>query len=177
MKKAVKEFLKDEKKKVLRLEYKGSKLNAYWDWFKWRNPLRIVFNGIIYGICYILPPSNFKNALLRLTGIRIGKEVAIAPQVALDPVFPELLTIEDGVVLGWGSKILTHEATIKNFRLGRVKLGKQSLIGAFSLVRSGVSIGKNSVVGMGSFVNKDVNESEVVGGIPEKRIKKLKELI
>lgn len=177
MKQEIKAFLKDEEKKILRIEYSGNKLNPYLEWFEWRNPLKIFFNAVIYELCKILPPSRIKNSLLRATGVKIGSEVAIAPEVALDPIFPELITIEDGAIIGWGSRILTHESTIKNFRLGRVRIGKQSLIGAFSVLRSGVTIGKNSIVSMSSFVNKDVNDGELVGGVPGKIIKKLNELI
>ena len=49
-----------------------------------------------------LPPCSLKNNLYRAMGVKIGKDVVISPDVVLDPVFPELITVEDGVILGWG---------------------------------------------------------------------------
>lgn len=91
----------------------------------------------------------------------------------IDDLYPELVTIHDGAVLGLECVILTHETTVDTFRLGRVEIGKQAMIGVRSVVRSGVSIGEGSQVGACSFVNKNIGDFELVGGVPARKIKDL----
>jgi len=45
-------------------------------------------------------------------------------------------------------------------------------IGANCTILKGVSIGKGSVIGAGSLVNKDIPQNEIWGGVPAKLIKK-----
>ena len=55
--------------------------------------------------------------------------------------------------------------------LGSAKIGEYCLIAPHSCVRDGVIVGKNSVVGMGAVVVKDVDENDVVAGVPARSIK------
>ena len=121
--------------------------------------------------------GKLKNMIYRLFGVKIGKDVFIAPNVHIDWLLPELITIEDGCIIGEHCTILTHEFTIKHGRIGRVHIGKQVTVGAFSIIRSGVTIGDKAVVAMDSLVNKDVSAKDEVGGVPEHEIKKLKKLV
>lgn len=109
--------------------------------------------------------------------MKIGKGVSIAVGANLDVFYPQLITIEDGAILGIESMILTHEHTVKKIRVGRVHIGKQALVGLRSIVRSGVSIGDFSAVCANSFVNRDVKVKELVGGSPIRHIRTLSELM
>ena len=55
---------------------------------------------------------------------------------------------------------------------GKVLIKKRALIGAGSLIRCGVTVGEHAIVGAKSFVNKDVPDFTIVGGVPAKIIKK-----
>lgn len=177
MRPEVKQFI-DSKKMVLSFEYKGKRLNARELLSQLRNPLMVGIRFLIFKIAMYIPSSSFKKWIyIFFGGMKIGKDVVISDGVYIDPYFPELISIQDGAFLGSGSKILTHEATIKHVRLGKVKIGKQVLVGANSLIRSGVNIKEGSVIAMDSFVNKNIEKFELVGGIPEHEIKKLKKLI
>jgi acetyltransferase-like isoleucine patch superfamily enzyme len=112
-----------------------------------------------------------KNSLYRLIGVKIGKNVVIAPYVQIDPFFPELITLEDNVIIGWGAQLFTHEFTQNKIRKGKIHIKKRALIGGFSIIRSGVIIGENVVVSVNSFVTKDIKDNETVGGNPAKKIK------
>jgi len=150
--------------------YTGEKNPAY-EYFQSSGKLRTIFNGFICHICRITPSIRIKNSLYRMIGVKIGKNVVIAAYVELDPYFPELITIEDNVIIGVGAIILAHEYSQEKIRKGKVHIKKRALIGAGSLVRSGVTIGEHAVVAAKSLVNKDVKDREVVGGVPAKKIK------
>jgi len=118
-----------------------------------------------------LPYSPLKVWLYRRMGVRIGEGVYIAPGVFLDAFYPQLIQIEDGAFLGIGCRILTHEFTASFFRAGRVRLGQGAVIGAWSIVRSGVTIGARATTGLGSVVVSDVPDGATVGGIPARPIR------
>ncbi len=154
------------------MDYIETKYNGYtnpaWEFYKIKRRPGLFYNTIICQICKLLPPK-IKNGLYRSIGVKIGNNVLIAPYVQIDPFFPELITLEDNVIIGWSASIFTHEFTQNKIRRGKIHIKKRALIGGFSIVLSGVTIGKNAIVGIGSFVNRDVNDNETVGGNPLKR--------
>ena len=167
----IKEFLENSDYKRVVVPYKGKKLNAACDWRKLQGNLAMLLRAFLNEILRKAPPCSLKNSIYRLMGVKIGKDVLIGPDVSLDPLFPKLITIKDGAVLGWGCQILVHEFLIKELILGRVSIGKKAVVGAHSLIRAGVTIGDEAMVSMKSFVNKDVTNGEAVGGVPAKEIR------
>lgn len=146
--------------------------NPVYDYPKHVSRLRLYFNSLICHICRIVPSIEIKNSLYRVIGVKIGKNVVIAAYTIIDPFFPELITIEDNVIVGVGATILAHEYSQEMLRKGKVHIKKRALIGAGSLIRCGVTIGEHAIVGAKSFVNKDVPDFTTVGGVPAKIIKK-----
>lgn len=172
MQEQIRQFLRDKNRAVLLFDYTAPG-NVVHAWTKIQNPFRFAFNVLVIKICKYLPFST-KNFLLRqLLGMKIGKNVGIASEVDFDGFFPMLIAMEDNVVIGWRVNILCHEFTQRKIRLGRVRVKQNALIGAFSVIRSGVTIGENSMVAMCSFVNKDVPDNELWGGVPARKIKEL----
>jgi len=107
-----------------------------------------------------------KVALLRQRGARIGDQVYLSADVWIDPVFPQLLTVEDHVMIGQGVKIALHEFGRDRFRAGRVIIRRGAVIGGFALIGHGVEIGENAVVGGGAVVGRDVPASMMAIGNP-----------
>lgn len=128
--------------------------------------LRMLGRYLVVSLAQFVPVSPVKIWLLRRVGVKIGRDVYISPGVVFDPLFPELITIEDGVLLGLCCRLITHEYTTKNFRLGRVHIGRDSVIGGWALVRSGVRIGTGVTVGACCFVYKDVPDGATVISVP-----------
>jgi acetyltransferase-like isoleucine patch superfamily enzyme len=83
-----------------------------------------------------------------------------------------------GVVIGENVQIGSHcsiysISTIDN-KKGKVIIKENARIGTHSTVMPGVTIGKNSIVGAHSFVNKDIPDNTIAYGIPVKIIGKNK---
>ena len=57
---------------------------------------------------------------------------------------------------------------------GNVTLGENSYLGIGSIVKHGVKIGKNTVIGGNSFVNKKCLDDFLYFGVPVKQIRKIK---
>ena len=149
------------------IPYTGT-ANPVFDYPKHVGRIRLFFNSFICHICRVIPFIKMKNSLYRMIGVKIGKNVVIAAYVVIDPFFPELITIEDNVIIGVGATILALEYSQEKLRKGKVVIKKRALIGADSLVRCGVTIGKHAVIGAKSFVNKDIPDNAIAGGVPVK---------
>ena len=144
--------------------------NSLLYWYTAKNPLIIVYNFIIIYIAKYLPSLTLKRILYRMTGIKVGKDVAIGLGATFDIFFPELIEIDDNTIIGFNSTVLAHEFLQDSLRIGRVKIGRNVMIGANSTVLPGVVIGDNAKVSAMSLVNKDVRKNEFVGGVPIRKL-------
>jgi len=165
--------------RVLVIPYEGPDLNPrrFWHRLAKRHPVRFFFQTAVVALTTYLPAGEFKNSLLRLIGMNIGRDAFIASGVLFDLEFPTLVTIGPGAIIGTMTKILTHEVTVRSIRVGRIDIGRQAVIGVGCVIRSGVRIGDGAVVSMQSFVHKDVEAGVFAGGKPAEFIKKLDGLV
>ena len=169
-KEEIKDFLEDPNRNQVIVQYKGERLNAACDWWKLQGSLGMLLRSFLGEILMKAPPCSLKNNLYRLLGVKIGKDVVIGPNAFLDLLFPELIIIKDGVILGWGCKIFTHGFLKKELRLGRVCIKEGTVIGAGSTVKGGETIGSDVIVSLCSLVNKDIKNGETIGGVPAEPI-------
>lgn len=151
---------------------KSPNRNSMLNWHDYKNPLIVVFNFIVIEIVKYIPALFAKRFLLRLLGVKVGKQVSVGLGVQFDIFFPELIEIGDNTILGYNATILCHEFLVAEFRKGPVKIGKNVMIGANSTILPGVTVGDNAVVGAMSLINKDVKTNMVVGGVPAREINK-----
>ncbi|MBI2548747.1 hypothetical protein HYW21_05340 [Candidatus Woesearchaeota archaeon] len=167
------EFQKNPSQGYFKLQYNGNRLNAGNDWWRGRNVVRIYVNGIIVEFCRLLPACWLKNALYRLMGAKIGKNVHIAKGVVLDHIYGDLTTIEDDVQIDEDVYIDGHEYTISQTIFGRNHIKKGAHLGHHSFVRCGTTIGENTIIEPYSIAQREIPANEVWGGNPAVFIRKV----
>ena len=101
--------------------------------------------------------------------LKLGKNFDIGTFTYINAKYG--ITINDLVQIGSHCSIYSH-STIDS-KNGSIVLGKNCRIGSHSTIMPNVSIGENSTVAAHSFVNCNIPQNEIWGGIPAKRIKKL----
>ena len=106
-------------------------------------------------------------------GLTLGKFTDIGAFTYINAKF--------GVIIGDNVQIGSHcsiysISTIDD-KKGLVIIKKGACIGSHSVIMPGVVVGKNSIVGAFSFVNKDVPNNVVVVGVPARIIKKIDEKV
>lgn len=113
---------------------------------------------------------------LQIWGVNIlhPKRTFVGEDVTFDTNYPQDITIEEGVRLTSGVKIVTHfmNPSTGCYNRGRVYIGRGAYIGMNTLIVKPVCIGDNAVVGAGSVVTKDIPAGEVWAGNPARFIRK-----
>ncbi len=120
----------------------------------------------------IVPMTFFAMMYFRLAGARIGKNVWLISFSFTDPY---LLTIGDNTIVGGEAVLAGHVWEDGHLILGPITIGRNCLVGTHSYVNPGVTMGDNSVIGMGTFVRRGTQipaKGRIGGicGIPTKRV-------
>ncbi len=144
--------------------------NSLREWKRVRNPLRVARNFLLIWTAKYAPSLRTKRMLYRLSGMKVGKGVSVGIGAVFDLFFPEMIEIGDNTIIGYETLVLSHEFLQKEWRKGPVRIGKDVMIGARSLIMPGVKIGDGAKVASYSLVNRDVEPGEFVGGIPIRKL-------
>lgn len=129
-------------------------------------------------------PRRVRPWVLKKTGCHIGKGCFIGDNVRIDTGHSDMITIEDGVSIAGGTRLLCHQRDFTDYFVGSdyLKLGytikpivlkKGCLVGMESFVMPGVTIGEGVIVGAGSLVTKDVPAWTIATGRPAKVVKQI----
>jgi acetyltransferase-like isoleucine patch superfamily enzyme len=110
--------------------------------------------------------------------VQVGEDTWIGPYTLIDGTGG--LVIGNSCCISAGVHIYTHD-TVKRFVSGGKEPTKHApviledccYIGPQSVIRGGVTIGKHSIVGACSFVNKNVPPMTIVAGTPAKVVGKV----
>ncbi|MBR0304760.1 MAG: sugar O-acetyltransferase [Bacteroidales bacterium] len=101
---------------------------------------------------------NFGCTFLALGGITIEEDVFIAPHCVLATEYhPE------------------DPATRHSLLTKPIVIGRNAWIGANATILAGVKVGENAIVAAGAVVSKDVPANTIVGGVPAKVIRMIKQ--
>lgn len=137
-------------------------------------PIRKFFTNVIISNC---PFNNLRIILYRICGFKIGKNTFIGMKCYLDDMCYENMYIGNSVVISYGVYFACHG---KNQKHLPIIIEDGAYIGMRSSVISnnsdhlgkGVIIGKNSIIGACSLVNKNIPPECTYAGVPIKLIKK-----
>lgn len=147
-----------------------------------RGMLRLLAQKLIHMAARSCIPGDLRRALYRAMGITIGDHVFIGLDTWLDDQFPELITLEDDVVISFRVTVIVHDDAR---RMDRIEAGQNEgtvapvtfkrgcYLGAGSIVLPGVTVGERAVVAAGAVVTRDVPPNVVVGGVPARVIRTL----
>lgn len=125
--------------------------------------LHTFYNAFVDQLATKMPSVRIKRAMYsRILG-KIGSNVNIAPDSRFDFLMPNLISLGDDVVVGMGAKLYTHAITKNKIKVGRVNLGNESLLGGYSVILPGSSIGEGTEVGFRNFINRDVGNNSFLG--------------
>lgn len=122
----------------------------------------------------LFPPFNADYG----RNIKVGKNVFINSGCCFQDQGG--IEIGDNVLIGQQVVIATldHDLIPKkraNMFPSPVKIGNDVWIGAHATILAGVTVGNGAVIAAGAVVTKDVPQNAVVGGVPAKIIKTIKE--
>lgn len=139
------------------------------------------------GWCYgrVMPRCgrNFQvssDAILwGLEHLHVGHDVYVGPGVVI--ICLDRVTIGDGVLFGPYAVVSNGNHRFRDgaYQVGEndaapVGIGAGSWIGANATVLAGVTIGRGVLVAANSAVTQDVEDDDVVGGVPARRLRTVK---
>ncbi len=143
---------------------------ALWYYARDVSRLRVTWNWACQALAKVCPWFRGKNALLRLTGMRIGPGVALGYAVQPDLLFPQDITIEENATIGYNTTILCHGYLRDRYERGPVLVERDAAVGADCTILAGVTVGRGAVVGAHSLINRDIPAGEFWGGVPARRL-------
>lgn len=114
--------------------------------------------------------TKYNWLVQNLKGLKLGKMTDLGAFTYVNAKFGVI--IEDHVQIGSHCSLYSV-STIDN-KKGKVWIKKNACVASHCVVMPGVTIGKNSIIGAFSFVNKDIPDNCVAFGVPAKVIKRLK---
>lgn len=115
-------------------------------------------------------PTKYNWVVQNVKGLDLGYRTDIGAFTYINA--------KNGVKIGDNAQIGSHcsiysVSTIDN-KDGKVTIKENACIGSHSVVMPGVTIGRNSIIGAFSFVNKDIPDNSIAFGVPAKVIRKIK---
>jgi len=124
--------------------------------------------GLIFHNC-----NNYSNLI-------IGNNCHVGKNCFFD--LKDKVIIEDNCVISMQTTFITHIDMNKTQLSelypkgqGSIKIDNNVYIGAKSTILMNTFIGEKSIVAAGSLINQDISSKKIVGGVPAKPIKEIKQ--
>jgi non-ribosomal peptide synthetase-like protein len=143
--------------------------------FRW-----LIYAGLHLWMANIVLPflrgNNWIKIYLRVAGAKIGKEVFINTKDLYDPY---LLEIGDNVLIGGEAILNCHLFESGRLNLGKIILGDGTTIGANAYLTPGTRTGKNSQIGMYTYLrrNTDIRDGETLIAPPGMSVRQVIKLM
>lgn len=146
--------------------------------------LKHLQNKMDWALLEPLAPRKLRPKLMRKMGCHVGKGCFIGDHVRIDQGHADMITLEDGVSVASGTRLLCHQRDFTHYYVGSdyMKLGyivkpivlkKGCLVGMESFVMPGVTVGEGAIVGAGSLVTKDIPAWTIAAGRPAMVLKEI----
>ncbi len=109
--------------------------------------------------------------LMRLYGLKVGKNVYITTRTYIETA--GLVEIGDNSFIGYNSVVTGHANEGTSIVVSPTKIGKNCMVGTYSIVACGVEFGDNSILGAKSGVKKGekIPPGEVWIGLPAQKLR------
>jgi hypothetical protein len=132
----------------------------------------LIYSGIYVIVQRIILPlvpiTFFSDLYFRLVGCRMGKRVRLNSWYLNDAW---LIELGDDVVIGGGTDLTPHQFEDNHLILEPIRIGSGTLVGAHCYISSGVTVGRNCLVGIRSFLRRgttlpDGTRTTSLAGLP-----------
>lgn len=144
--------------------------SSLWYWASIVGFWKTVRNYVLMALARVTPSFRVKNWLYRRMGADVSRYAAVGLEATLDIFYPEKITLEDDVIVGYSTTILCHEFTRDDYRLGPVTVEEGATVGANCTILPGVTVGRGATVSAHSLVNRDVPPGAFHGGVPARSL-------
>ncbi|MBP2641882.1 MAG: acyltransferase [Firmicutes bacterium] len=151
-------------RRTIRHEVSGKNSLRFWPQII--HPMRVIWNSVIIFLCRVVPSFEVKNFLYRRLGAKIGRNASVGLMVMFDIFFPEQIEIGENVIIGYNTTLLGHEFLKDEWRIGKVMIEKDVVIGANCTLLPGIVIGEGATISAMSLVNRDIPPHSFYGGVP-----------
>jgi UDP-3-O-[3-hydroxymyristoyl] glucosamine N-acyltransferase len=130
------------------------------------------------GLAYERHRTGELEGFPHVKGVRIGNNVVIGPNTNVNRGSLVNTVIHDGTKID-ALVDIAHNVTVGKHCIitagaiigGSTSIGDMSWIGLQSTLKNNIKIGKNVIVGAGAVVLHDVEDGDIVAGVPAKSIK------
>jgi len=116
-------------------------------------------------------PTKYNWVVQNKDGLKLGYKTDIGAFCYINAKHEVI--IEDNVQIG--SHCSIYSVSTIDDKTGKVHLKENCKIGTHSTVMPGVSVGKNSIIGAHSLVMSDIPNNVVAFGVPAKVVRKIDE--
>lgn len=121
-------------------------------------------------------PPKLNSFFYKLSGVKLNfSQVWIGNKCYFDTMFPENITIKNGVCISLGVTIVCHFDPSESIKKPLIKKYQKKIIieegvfiGPNSTIMPGVILRKNSFIMAGTIVTKSTRENSIVFGNPQK---------
>ncbi len=134
------------------------------------NRIKVIIRSLLFKLINFICYGDLPTSYYLQKGMIIGNNFHRQTGTKFDPSHCWLISIGNDVTIANNVQILAHDDSPRFFsdygKLGKVRIGDNSFIGARTIILPNVTIGENVIIGAGSVVVKDIPPNTIAVGNP-----------